>query len=59
MSNMLSIHGELNNFIDYYTSDDELRRKMRDCVSKEKFPLTELSAKVHKYQALGCVVEIR
>jgi hypothetical protein len=96
MSNKLSIHGELNNFIDYYTSDDELRRKMRDCVidyleevreepptvvfiktvykdvevyekhfvgdldpCKEKFPLTELSAKVHKYQALGCVVEIR
>jgi hypothetical protein len=96
MSNKLSIHGELNNFIDYYTSDDKLRRKMRDCVidyleevreepptvvfiktvykdvevyekhfvgdldpCKEKFSLTELSAKVHKYQALGCVVEIR
>jgi hypothetical protein len=96
MSNKLSIHDELNNFVDYYTSDDELRHKMRSCVidyleevreepptvvfiktvykdvevyekhfvgdldpCKEKFLLTELSAKVHKYQALGCVVEIR
>ncbi len=96
MSNMLSIHDELNNFVDYYNSDDELRFKMRSAVidylqevreepptvifttisykgddvyekhfvgsldpCKEKFLLTDLSAMVHKYQALGCVVVIR
>jgi hypothetical protein len=93
---MLSIKDELDNFIEYWTSCDEMRHNMYSAAldylqkvreepptvvfiktvykdvevyekhfvgdldpCKEKFPLTELSAKVHKYQALGCVVEIR
>ena len=96
MSNMLSIKDELDNFIEYWTSCEEMRNRMygaalhylqevreepptviftkisykgddvyeKDFVGsldpcKEKFLLTDLSAMVHKYQALGCVVVIR